>query len=262
MRLTIIRSLLLAAFIAGVSPATAVTNGQPDGDRHPYVGMVVQPTSNPDFVWICTSVALSPTVLLTAGHCGDPSLPVHVSFAPQPSDPFSLGADFTLGTMHRHPDYYSSSGTNDISVIVLSSPVNPGGFAVLPPEKLDDSLRMNTQIDLVGYGVQGFIRGHGTPTEIVRLTRYYAPSLLIQSNDRASNDLIKLTSNPAQGKGGGCFGDSGGPDLLAGTNLILAINTAVSGGRGGGDSNCTAVFYSQRIDLPDVLDFIDTFLSP
>jgi hypothetical protein len=258
MRLTIIRTLFAAAFLAVFQPALAVTNGVPDGNRHPYVGMVVQFIPNSDFIWICTSVAVSPTVLLTAGHCGDPSLPVYVSFRPENPDPWSLGPDFTLGTMHRHPDWYSPSGTNDISVIVLSNPVDPGGFAVLPPAELDDSLRMNTHIDVVGYGVQGFVRGGGKPSEVVLLTRYYAPTLLIQSNEPINDDFIKMTSNPGQGKGGACFGDSGGPDLLGGTNLILAINTTLQGH----ERNCVGIEYSQRVDLPDVLDFINSFLSP
>ena len=82
------------------------------------------------------------------------------------------------------------------------------------------------------------------------LTRFFAPSLLIQSNDVISDEFIKLTANPAQGKGGICFGDSGGPDLIGGSTTAIAINTFLN------NSNCAGVTYSQRIDLPDILSFI------
>jgi hypothetical protein len=115
-----------------------------------------------------------------------------------------------------------------------------------------DTLPMMTEVDIVGYGVQGFIRGGGRPGQLALLTRYFAPSQLIQSNDVFSSQFIKLTANPSKGTGGICFGDSGGPDILGGTNIIVAINSFVT------NSNCSGVTYSQRIDLPEVLEFINS----
>ena len=137
-------------------------------------------------------------------------------------------------------------------MILLDVPVDPGGFAALPTEGLVDTLPMRTPVDIVGYGVQGFVRGGGRPGQVFLFTRYYAPSLLVQSNNVQSVEFIKLTANPAQGKGGTCFGDSGGPDLLGGTNIILAVNSY------GTNSNCAGVTYSNRVDLPEVLDFINS----
>jgi len=76
--------------------------------------------------------------------------------------------------------------------------------------------------------------------------------LLIQSNDVQSDEFIKLTANPAKGKGGTWFGDSGGSDLLDGTTTILAVNSYVTNG------NCAGVTYSQRVDLPEIQDFINS----
>ena len=83
----------------------------------------------------------------------------------------------------------------------------------------------------------------------------FAPTQLVQSNNGSSEEFIKLTANPSHGKGGICFGDSGGPDLLAGTNIVLAVNSFVSNG------NCAGVTYSNRVDLPDIQDFINS-VSP
>ena len=85
------------------------------------------------------------------------------------------------------------------------------------------------------------------------MTRYYAPTKLVASNHVHSDEYIKLTANPAQGKGGTCFGDSGGPDLRGRTNIIVAVNSYVT------NMNCTGVTYSNRIDTEYALEFINEF---
>lgn len=253
-------ALTLALLLGTHAPVLAITNGQPDGNRHPYVGVAIQFIPDmPGFVTVCSGSALSETVFLTAAHCFDPSLPVFVSYKSGP--PFSLANDFTQGTFHPHPDWCIGCGpglpgfdSHDVAVIVLSAPVNPGGFAALPSEGLVDTLEMGTAVDLVGYGVQGFVRGGGQPGQVFLFTRYYAPTVLIQSSHVHSGEFIKLQANPAKGKGGVCFGDSGGPDLLGGTNIVLAVNSY------GTNSNCAGVTYSNRIDLPHILEFIESFL--
>ena len=113
---------------------------------------------------------------------------------------------------------------------------------------------MGTEVDLVGYGVQGFVRGGGPPQQVFLFTRYYAPTVLVKSSHVHSDEFIKLQANPSRGTGGTCFGDSGGPDLLGGTNIVLAVNSYVT------NSNCAGVTYSNRIDLPEILEFIESFL--
>jgi hypothetical protein len=255
MRLRIVVGLALAACLALVAPVSTVTNGQPDGNNHPYVGVVIQFIPNTDLVSVCSGSALSPTRFLTAAHCADPNLPVFVTYKNGP--PFSLANDFTEGTFHPDPDWCEGCGnglpgfdTHDVAVVALNTPRDPGSFAELPTPNLVDTLPMRTSVEIVGYGVQGFIRGGGRPGQVFLFTRYFAPSLLVQSNDVLSSQFIKLTANPAQGKGGICFGDSGGPDLLGGTRIVLGVNSFVTNG------NCAGVTYSQRIDLPDILAFI------
>jgi len=239
--------------LAATAPGLTVTNGIPDGNRHPYVGIALQPAAGGGF-YVCSGAALSPTKFLTAAHCFDPSLPAFVSYASQP--PFTV----VQGTVHNDPDWCPGCGpglqgfdSHDVAVITLATPVNPGAFAALPAPGLVDSLPMRTEVDIVGYGVQGFIRGGGLPQQIFTAIRYFAPSHLVQSNNRSSLEFIKLTANPAQGKGGVCFGDSGGPDILSGTNVILAVNSYVTNG------NCAGVTYSNRVDLPEILSFINSF---
>ncbi len=261
MRKTVTAGLFATALFAAAVPVLTVTNGQPDGSGHPYVGVAIQPIpSMPGFVSVCSGSALSPTVFLTAAHCFDPARPAFVSFKSGP--PFSLAADFTSGTVHLHPDWCPGCGPglagadfHDVAVIALNAPANAGPFALLPSPGLVDVLPMKTSVDVVGYGTQGFIRGGGKPSEVFLFTRYFAPSELIQSNNVQSVEFIKLTANPAKGKGGICFGDSGGPDLVSGTATVLAVNTFLT------NSNCTGVTYSNRVDLPEILAFIRNFLN-
>jgi len=256
MGIKVFAGLVIAGFVAAVAPVMTVTNGQPDGNRHPYVGVAIQFIPNTDFISVCSGSALSATRFLTAAHCFDPGLPVFVSYKSGP--PFTLADDFTQGTFHPDPDWciacrpgLPAFDSHDVAVIALNAARDPGAFAALPSAGLVDTLAMKTGVDIVGYGVQGFIRGGGRPGQIFLFTRYFAPSQLVQSNNVQSVEFIKLTANPSQGTGGLCFGDSGGPDVLSGTDIVLAVNSYVTNG------NCAGVTYSQRVDLPVILAFIN-----
>jgi hypothetical protein len=242
---------VLALVLGSVGVAVAITNGEPDAGRHPYVALVYGPP------WLCSGAAISENVLVTAAHCFDvPGQAVLVTFDPEP--PFT----WYQGTWHPHPDFCAGCGpglkgfdTHDVAVVVLDQAVTLTAYAALPTEGLVDELAMKTNVDLVGYGIHGWIRGTGEPFTEPNwdMSRYYAPAQLVASKHVHSDEYIKLTANPAQGKGGVCFGDSGGPDLLGDTNVILAVNSYVT------SMNCTGVTYSNRIDTDYALEFINSF---
>jgi len=246
----VIMVAVAAVLLAATAPVMTVTNGRPDGNAHPYVGIALQPAAGGGF-FVCSGSFISPTRFLTAAHCFDPTVGVLVS----PSNQQPLGV--VTGVVHNDPSWCIACGnglqgfdSHDVAVITLDTPVNLPEYAELPSPGLVDTLAMKSPVDIVGYGVQRFVRGGGKPQEIFTATRYFAPSQLVQSNNRASAEFIKLTANPSQGTGGTCFGDSGGPNLLGGTNVVLAVNSYVTNG------NCSGVTYSQRVDLPDILAFI------
>jgi len=133
MRIKIFHTLVVAAFLAAVAPVMTVTNGEPDGNGHPYVGTVIQFIPNTSFIAVCSGSALSTTRFLTAAHCADPSLPVFVSY--KSGRPFAFPADFTQGTFNPDPDWCIGCGpglpgfdSHDVAVVALLSANNPGVF--------------------------------------------------------------------------------------------------------------------------------------
>jgi hypothetical protein len=262
-------SILVAASLAVALalPALAVTNGVPDGNRHPYVGLIVFDDANGP-AWRCTGTLLSPTLVLTAGHCTDGAVAARVWFdeivSTNTEYPFS-GATSYDGTPHTFPGYTSPGhglvgfSYGDVGVVTLSEPVPTSAvstYGQLPSPNLVAGLAPKTGLDFVGYGVQYKLKISGPPANrwAGPRNRMFSTGELVSGNFRTSGDQIKVTMNPGGGSGGTCFGDSGGPDLLAGTSTVIAVNSYVT------NYNCAGVGYDTRIDLPDRLAWIRSFL--
>jgi hypothetical protein len=255
---------LMAILVLTAVPAFAITNGQPDGNNHPYVGLAVFDDANGP-AWRCSASLLTPTVVLTAGHCTDGAVAARIWFGEttQPGYPFS-GPDSYDGTPNTYPGFCIGCGkglpgfaAGDVGIIVLSEPVPASvvsQYAALPTVGLVDTLRNKTKVDFVGYGVSVQRHGGGPPAWGGPRFRLFAPSELVSGNFVHSDEFIRFALNPGGGSGGTCFGDSGGPDLLAGTSTVLSVNSYVT------NSNCSGVGYSMRVDTPAVLAWINTFL--
>jgi hypothetical protein len=245
---------LLVSALVLAAPANAIINGEPDGGAHPYVGMLF----NNDL--LCSGSLVSPRVLVTAGHCTieyeDASHgPTHVTFKPD-ATAFPPGV---LGTPHTYPGFCATCAAGfvgqvrgDVGVVVLDRAVDVTRYASLPREGVVDSLAQKSEVTNVGYGLRAGLLRYGPGDFAIR---YAAPAQLIQVG--AGNPLqefTKTTQNPSQGKGGICFGDSGGPVLSGRSDTVLAVHSLVT------NVNCTGVTWSYRIDDADVLRWIRGFM--
>ena len=269
--------ILSALFILSMFAKTAyaVTNGVPDENNHPYVVLVVADVDGVP-AWRGTGVLISSTVVLTAGHVTEGASACRIWFyedvtynhVPYPLYPYGgPGSGAIEGVPYTDPDYTSPISENgngvptfsahDVGIVVLDQPVILSEYGLLPDVGYVDTLKVRTDVDAVGYGVQYQVRGGGVSpynSWTGPRIRMYAPAQILSGSFSWSNELVRVSANPGQGKGGTAFGDSGGPILLAGTNVILALNSYVV------NVNCAGVTYAQRVDIQDVETWVSTFM--
>jgi hypothetical protein len=282
MRRFLVAPLLAAALALGalVGPVGAITGGQPDGDGHPQVALLLFPGYT-----FCSGTLISDRTILTAGHCtdfwtqleDDPTVEfdgsVLVSFDSQASvDEDWLpdgGTWYTASEWLTHPDYVEAEWpfTYDYGLLYLDADqvlpnVTPATLAA--PGTLDPVINSKGQspdlFDDVGYGVQGKTIGGGPPQSAITWTRKIAVQTEAPGNGSVSGLLHETwfitKNNPSAGKGGACGGDSGSSIFLHGTTTIVAVHTG--GYNLGYEGNLCGRITSlnHRTDVPAVYDWI------
>ncbi len=245
---------LIVALLA-VAPAGAVTDGYADAGAHPFVGLIVFYDADGNPTHRCTGTLISPTVLLTAGHCTEGADSARVYFddtvTAESGYPYDGGY---VGTPYTYAGYGASfPDTGDIGVVVLKKRVNLG-YASLADIGYLDSLatargQQDTTFTVVGYGLQEI-----KPTVLAEKTRLQATVQVVNLRS-ALTDGYNIHHTNAPGTGGGtCFGDSGGPVFAAGTTTIVAVTSF------GLNANCVGAGFAYRTDTAAALDFIYSFL--
>jgi hypothetical protein len=265
-----IRAALVAATVliaAGVA-LHAVTFGEPDGKRHPYVGAIIFET--PSGFFSCSATLMSPTVLLTAGHCteeaGIANFNTWVKFTPVIDFP-NRSAYPTLaaylddkkngwikGQAIAHPqydDFAQFPETFDVGVVLLDKRVTMDTYGALPTRNFLSGIKTaaDNRFTVVGYGLQGLIR----PFAEDKFERYQGQVKLLELNSTSNaGQSAKFSNNPGT-SGGSCFGDSGGPVFYGSTNMVVAVVSW-------GITPCIGVDYQFRVDTATTLDFVRPFL--
>ena len=248
-------TIALVALLASVVPAGAITWGQPDNGRHPSTGAMVETYSGVLGAY-CSGTLISPTVFLTAAHCGDDGARVQVSF----NETIDNSARVYAGTFYGHPLYPGpQDNPYDIAVVVFDKAVKGITPAKLPSAGLLDSMQArggltSQQFTSVGYGSQETKTGPG-PHELVYLdVREYS----VGTFNSLGQAYLRISQNPATGNGGTCYGDSGGPNFLGagkGETTIIAGITIT------GDWWCRSTNVTYRLDTQDARDFLGQFVT-
>jgi secreted trypsin-like serine protease len=261
MGITLIVVLLL---IGSAIPVAAVTSGVPDGDEHPHVGLLVFDVEGAP-AWRCSGTLLSPTVMLTAGHCTFGTDGGRVWFDPvvtgNPEYPFSGATSVEFAEIYTHPDYDDDAFFMfDVGVVILSEPVVRDTYGVLADVGLLDQLAtkrglQDRSFTVVGYGIQSIV-----PEFQADLVRYRGDVQLIDVKGTAgipAGTSATFTNSPGKGKGSGgtCFGDSGGPVFHSDSNVIAAVTSF------GLNANCVGIGGAYRVDTTGDQEFILQFLD-
>ena len=244
--LLVLLTVLVGGGLAG-SPATAIINGTADGNAHPAVGGLVSPTQYADGSWLyCSGTLISPTVFLTAAHCGTDGERVGVTF----DSDYEAGDPVYYGTFQADPAYPgSSSDSHDIAVVVLDKAVKGITPAKLPTADSLSNLSADQRFTSVGYGAYEVTNEPGGHRYLYDDRRMVATGTLNATN----KTWLRISMNASTGNGGTCYGDSGGPNFLGTTNVIAGITIT-------GDAVCRSTNVVYRLDTESARAFLAEFV--
>ena len=266
MRKLLALAVACLAAVATVSPAAAITGNATPDEEHEYVGLALFWGPNGEFLTRCSGSLLTDTVFLTAGHCLTGATSARIYFEQDVASdddavrasgyPSSggvvgtrlVGYGFSLPLVH--PD------TRDVGLVVLDAPVQTvypqvDTYAALPEAGLVDARGTGpaAAVTVSGYGYT-WTNPVSTASYRSRLT---ATTFVVNlDSHKAGGYNLQIAGSPGNGRGGTCAGDSGGPVLLADTDVVLAVNSFVLG-RG---LTCGGTGFAYRTDSAQVQSWI------
>ena len=248
---------LLAIMTLTVPSTAAVTDGTPDGNGHPYVGLMVAQDSKGNALWRCSGTLLSSTLFLTAGHCTEaPAAHAEIWFAADvesgiPQNGYPNDGDVG-GTTYTHPQYDPNAFyLYDLGVVVLDKPMKMSTYGKLPRLDQLDALKpsSSTTFTAVGYGLQQSFPDAASWKENNKRIRMVSHPHLLQINTGFTGDGSLLLSNNTA-TGGTCFGDSGGPNFVGTSNVVAGVTSF------GLNGTCAGTGGVYRVDRSDDLGWL------
>lgn len=260
-KLTLLGALVVALVFSAV-PAAAVTDGELDGNGHPYVGLMVAQDAKGNALWRCSGTLISARVFVTAGHCTEsPAKHVEIWFqadveSGRPGNGYPNTGQ-TGGTPYTHPDYNPNAFfLRDLGVVLLdrNRAMPMSKYGKLPAADILSTLaakggKQDLTFTAVGYGLQQSFPDAASWKTVALRIRMVAYPKLNQIDGGIVGDFSVLLSNNAH-TGGTCFGDSGGPNFIGSSNVIGGVTSF------GLNGNCAGTGGVYRLDRSWNLDWI------
>jgi hypothetical protein len=271
--------VLATASAVFAARAGAILYGSADGTAHPAVAYVVFYDSANVPLWRCSATLVTPTVLLTAGHCAGTyfnSTGEHTparaqaffSSTPIPSGDYPTAGGVPCTGFTGFPctggivgapvayDKYKAKlrkdGTTDISgdlgAVVLAAPVTGVRPVAIAPVGTLQAAPVGSTFTIVGYGTQST----SPPPVDQRERRNGTVEFMGIDKEKTFADF---TNDAAKGAAA-CFGDSGGP-VLNGAGAIVAVISLVDS-----PTFCDGVAYHYRVDTVKAQQFLAQFGVP
>jgi len=263
---------LAAALTITVTPAGAITGNFTPDTTHNYVVLIAFYDASGNFLWRCSGSLLNQNTVLTAGHCTDTKSGAvsAIVWASQEGGALynpATGAEdpntgypneclnspqFPCSTSHTLIEYgyignvFLHGNNKDVGMLILDKPIVLTQYASIAAAGSVDKLPVGTQVTYSGYGVSD-----EKPSVVSLRQRLMATGFVVSThNSNTAGFNIQLSTNPGKGRGGTCFGDSGGPILYDSSNVILGVNSFVINGQ------CAGVGFAYRVDQPAVIQWI------
>jgi hypothetical protein len=281
-KLLLLVAVCVAALAVLPGSGRAITGNFVADNEHPYVGLVAFYDAEGEFMWRCSGSLLTDRVFLTAGHCTDQDAeesPVMARIWFHQDAGAEYDPETELDPTTGYPDYCiegdplcveatllfdfgfdNFSGfpnIRDVGLIILpeDQAVELPEYGVLAPAGFLESLAdpRDATFTVAGYGLT-----RTNPAQTVSFrSRLMALTQLVNLN-RSANTAgfnLQLSSAPGGGRGGTCFGDSGGPTFYGtySSNVIVGVNSWLFGFN---RQTCGGTGFAFRTDTEAVINWI------
>lgn len=275
-KVAVLFTAVLALLAILVAPARAVTGNYVEDNEHPYVGLAVFYDADGNFIWRCSGSLLTPTVFLTAGHCTDTAegaasariyfqqdaganYDPELGYDPNTGYPLYCADEALCATSdelynYGFADFQGFPNNKDVGIVILDDPVSLPEYGSLAVAGSLDRLATQRGRQDVTFTVSGYGVSLTNPQKNLSFReRLMAKTQLVNLTSALTSGFnIQLTANPGGGKGGQCFGDSGGPVFYGG----FSSDTIVGVVSFGLNQNCRGTGFAYRTDTTAVLNWI------
>jgi hypothetical protein len=170
---------------------------------------LINMAQNGQIVAACSGTVIAPRVVLTAGHCvfGFDAFVVKAPFAGNQRAQSTKGLVFDYEVDSEFVD----ATKHDVGLVVLDTPIQLNSFPKLATSKVANG----TKVVNIGRIQNGRLSNRAL---------FVSPSIRVQDARSSGFPFDYLAVDKIES------GDSGGPDMIAGTHTIVSVNSGAGGG--------------------------------